>query len=129
MNKLLLLAAIAMLCACQSITGTKSIQRDTLPSTTNAYLASAAFVKDHLKVPTSADFDTLAQRPTVIRVSDFGENMIVYKVAHQFQALNPLGVKVRSNYDCVMMYITGDASEKDSWLISSLNIDGQPMKK
>lgn len=94
------------------------------PSNSMAYIQSIDFVKQYLKSPSTADFDTFQADPSV---SSPTENE--YVVSYHFDAENSFGAKLRSTYICSLKYISGNPDDINSWELESLFIDGQDVKK
>jgi hypothetical protein len=93
------------------------------PSTEMAYVQSIDFVKQYLKSPSTADFDTFSASPDI---SSPSENE--YIVSYHFDAENSFGAKLRSTYICSLKYLSGDPDDINNWELESMIIDGQMVK-
>jgi hypothetical protein len=74
------------------------------PDLRMAYIASMSYVRDELKVPSSADFPHSSD--SEVSVTHISGNR--YRVRAYVEAENALGVKVRTDYEAIMLSLGGD---------------------
>ena len=93
------------------------------PSTEMAYIQSIDFVKQYLKSPSTADFDTFSASPNILTPTS---NQ--YVISYHFDAENSFGAKIRSTYTCALKYLSGNPADINSWELERLIIDGREVK-
>lgn len=86
------------------------------PTAQEAFNIARTFVKDHLKQPSTAVFPEHNFKPVI----DTAANS--YQIQSFVKALDTNGKTIRSTWVVDMRYTGGDWSEKNSWLVKSINI-------
>lgn len=86
------------------------------PSEIIAFAVSQGFVESALKAPSTAKFSS--QRD----VADLGEGR--YRVKSYVDSQNGFGAMIRSDWETVLKYNSGDPYESSSWTFERVVIDG-----
>lgn len=99
--------------------GTQSTPDTTLqaPSEIIAFAVSEGVVEKMLKAPSTAKFSQQRE------VDDLGEGR--YRVKSFVDSQNGFGAMIRSDWETVLKYNSGDPVETSSWTIEKVVIDGE----
>jgi hypothetical protein len=83
-----------------------------------AFVISQNFITSTLKAPSTADFPFLD-----FTAENLGNNR--YKVTSYVDSQNGFGAMIRSNWQTVLKYNSGDTANPSSWILEKMIFDGE----